>query len=245
VGHYDDCYAFDEEMRQLKKMGICWRCRGNHDANNCPGNAKGPRQAMPLCSLCHHFHEETTGCPCDILVVCSGVSTEEDARRVSKSKFNNVENFQGFPPAMTTDRKPPEFGTLRDSQQPRGSVNDIQVGGNHYKSEYQHWDLVINLGMHYLLGCASKYVTRVKQDAFEDHQKARHYVSKAREAQVVGCTATNESYIRKEIEKFSLANNLSLRAAKAIEHMCLSNYDQAIEHIEAILKTLPVPQTKR
>jgi hypothetical protein len=205
------------------------------DAYNEHWEEKRRRHAMPYCQHCHKHHPEADLC-----------EEPDDAQMLSpRPKFNNIENFQGFPPAMTTDRKPPEFGTLRDSQQPRGSVNDIQVGGSHYKSEYQHWDLVINLGMHYLLGCASKYVTRVKQDAFEDHQKARHYVSKAREAQVVGCTATNESYIRKEIEKFSLANNLSLRAAKAIEHMCLNNYDQAIEHIEAILKTLPVPQTKR
>lgn len=65
------------------------------------------------------------------------------------------------------------------------SVNDTQVGGTHYKSEYQHWDFVIETDMPYVLGCATKYLTRWrKKNGVEDLKKARHYIEKAKEARV-------------------------------------------------------------
>lgn len=60
------------------------------------------------------------------------------------------------------------------------SANDTQVGGDHYKGEYQHWDFVCDTGMHYLLGCATKYISRWrKKNGVEDLKKALHYVEKA------------------------------------------------------------------
>jgi len=55
-----------------------------------------------------------------------------------------------------------------------------QVGGDHYESEFQHWDWVEDSGMGYLEGCATKYVTRWRDKGTgkEDLEKARSYVTK-------------------------------------------------------------------
>lgn len=61
-------------------------------------------------------------------------------------------------------------------------ADDIQIGGDHYKAEYQHWNWVDDIGLHYYLGNATKYVTRwQKKNGAQDLRKALHYVSKAEE----------------------------------------------------------------
>lgn len=58
-------------------------------------------------------------------------------------------------------------------------ANDRQVGGAHYQSGLQHWDLVEAHGVGYLEGCASKYVTRWrKKGGLQDLEKAQHYIEK-------------------------------------------------------------------
>lgn len=58
--------------------------------------------------------------------------------------------------------------------------NDIQIGGDHYRKEYQHWDLVCDTNMPYLLGCATKYIARHHgKNGIEDLRKSIHYVQKA------------------------------------------------------------------
>lgn len=69
------------------------------------------------------------------------------------------------------------------------SANSRQVGGQHYASEYQHWDFVDDVlnGM-YLEGVISKYITRWrKKNGREDLLKADHYLDKLIE--------TNEAYL--------------------------------------------------
>ena len=65
------------------------------------------------------------------------------------------------------------------------SANDRQVAGSHYQSAYQHWDFVADTGMPYLLGCATKYLTRWrKKNGVQDLEKAIHYIDKAIEVGV-------------------------------------------------------------
>lgn len=63
------------------------------------------------------------------------------------------------------------------------SANGRQVGGEHYrKKKYQHWDWVCDVRLHYLLGCATKYVARWRdKGGVEDLKKAIHYLDKAEE----------------------------------------------------------------
>lgn len=58
--------------------------------------------------------------------------------------------------------------------------NKVQHGGDHYKkAEIQHWDMMaeVGCGWEYYIGCATKYLTRVK-DVENDPKKALHYVDK-------------------------------------------------------------------
>jgi hypothetical protein len=67
------------------------------------------------------------------------------------------------------------------------SANDMQIAGNHYAAEYQHWDWVADVGLGYLEGCATKYVCRAfKKNGLEDLQKATHYLAKMQELQAAG-----------------------------------------------------------
>jgi len=77
-------------------------------------------------------------------------------------------------------------------------VNDRQVGGSHYRSDYQHWDWVTEHRLGYLEGCASKYVSRwwkkygpVK--GVEDIEKAKHYVQKIKDLHKTGLAVTGFS----------------------------------------------------
>lgn len=57
--------------------------------------------------------------------------------------------------------------------------NERQVGGNHYKSNYQHWDLVEKYQLSYIEGCITKYVTRWrKKNGIVDLEKAMHFSEK-------------------------------------------------------------------
>lgn len=60
------------------------------------------------------------------------------------------------------------------------SANDRQVGGAHYGlTTVQHWDVVEQLGVGYLEGCATKYVLRHRtKGGITDIDKAIHYVEK-------------------------------------------------------------------
>jgi hypothetical protein len=57
--------------------------------------------------------------------------------------------------------------------------NERQVGGDHYQSPIQHWDLVSSRDMSYLGGQITKYVARWrKKNGIQDLQKAAHFLDK-------------------------------------------------------------------
>lgn len=57
--------------------------------------------------------------------------------------------------------------------------NDMQVGGNHYQSSYQHWSFVLETGQQYLEAQITRYITRWrKKDGVKDLKKALHYIDK-------------------------------------------------------------------
>lgn len=59
------------------------------------------------------------------------------------------------------------------------SANEMQVGGDHYKAGYQHWDMITDFHIGYLEGCATKYLTRWrKKNGLEDLKKALHFTQK-------------------------------------------------------------------
>jgi hypothetical protein len=64
--------------------------------------------------------------------------------------------------------------------------NSIQVGGDWYKADFQHWDFVtIALGGFYLEGCLTKYATRWRsKNGLQDLHKSQHYVTKLIDVQM-------------------------------------------------------------
>lgn len=61
-------------------------------------------------------------------------------------------------------------------------ANAGQIGGDHYKSTYQHWDLVVNCDLGYLEGQVTKYVSRwKKKNGVQDLEKALHFAMKMHE----------------------------------------------------------------
>lgn len=60
--------------------------------------------------------------------------------------------------------------------------NSYQIGGSHYKRDYQCWDFIIDAKLNYLLGCTVKYVSRWREkNGIEDLKKAQHYLIKYRD----------------------------------------------------------------
>lgn len=81
-------------------------------------------------------------------------------------------------------------------------ANEYQIGGEHYQSEYQHWDLVCDTNMHYLLGCATKYISRWrKKNGIQDLRKSLHYLTKADEQDIYVIEEERSIFVRL-IEKF-------------------------------------------
>jgi len=62
------------------------------------------------------------------------------------------------------------------------NANTRQVGGEHYKSEYQHWDFVHDMALGYFEGQITKYISRHRRkNGAQDVQKAIHFATKLRE----------------------------------------------------------------
>jgi hypothetical protein len=87
-----------------------------------------------------------------------------------------------------------------------------QHGGDHYQAEYQHWDWASDIGMLYLTGTATKYLSRWrKKNGIDDLIKSRTYLEK-----MIACwdqtiyvdTIDPPANVDELTEKFILLNNL-------------------------------------
>ena len=94
-------------------------------------------------------------------------------------------------------------------------ANDIQVGGKHYRSEYQHWDWVTNIGMGYLAGQVTKYLYRWRnKNGVQDLEKAGHFLDKLIEVSPIIVFEQRQSHfhrvwIEAETRAFFEANDIS------------------------------------
>ena len=90
------------------------------------------------------------------------------------------------------------------------TANDTQIGGDHYRSEYQHWDFVEQAGLGYLEGCATKYVSRWrKKNGLQDLEKADHYLKKLIELYDSINRGPRGMASEREVERFTQSNHLS------------------------------------
>lgn len=118
-------------------------------------------------------------------------------------------------------------------------VNDYQIDGDHYRNKkYQHWDFVCDTGMHYLLACATKYVSRWREkNGVSDLRKSLHYISKAIDKNVkainVGHT-TRRRYISDHIRVF--IKQYPLADERILLMICMGSFDGATEAINKLIR---------
>jgi hypothetical protein len=118
-------------------------------------------------------------------------------------------------------------------------ANDIQHGGSHYKNrEYQHWDWVCDINLHYLLGCATKYVSRWREkNGVEDLHKAIHYLQKAMERHVpdrhayVGSSMYSDYYRQFPAEEEEI-----------LKQIIAGHYQGAVTRIERLISDAGLPE---
>lgn len=94
------------------------------------------------------------------------------------------------------------------------NANNEQVGGEHYRSGFQHWDFVVAL-LHcrYFEGQVTKYVARWrKKNGVQDLEKALHYTKKLAELfadDKVGPMPAPAANWRKTLSDFFDANEIT------------------------------------
>lgn len=114
------------------------------------------------------------------------------------------------------------------------SANQMQVGGSHYASGMQHWDLIERHGIGYLEGCATKYVTRArKKNGQQDLRKAEHFIVKLLELYDAGVRLPRGVVPVNTLSEFAKANELNPLEMSVITLLCGWN---CRAHLEAALK---------
>lgn len=123
------------------------------------------------------------------------------------------------------------------------NANKVQIGGQHYKTEYEHWDLVLVLGLGYLVGCCTKYVMRARRkNGAEDLFKAEHYLQKLIETYDEPPTRklmTDDIAI--EVDKFAAANALTPDEAGLTYLLCTYEIVDDLERANLLLHRMMGP----
>lgn len=129
------------------------------------------------------------------------------------------------------------------------SANEIQVGGKHYRSKYQHWDFAERNGLGYLESAATKYLTRHADKAGKlDLEKASHYTQKLMDLFKEGVRMPKTHVATAEIGKFTKANHVTgydeAALAALCQWNCLADLQRAIDLIE-LSKNWSYPDVKQ
>lgn len=106
--------------------------------------------------------------------------------------------------------------------------NSYQVGGDHYKASYQHWDFAIEVPLSYLEAATTKYVVRhPKKGGVEDLKKALHYLNKLVEVAFRQSRAMPYAETLASVQMFSRANALGALERRYVE--ILSTWEDVAE----------------
>jgi len=126
-----------------------------------------------------------------------------------------------------------------------------QIGGSHYKAEYQHWDLALDIEMGPLEYAATKYTTRWdKKNGAQDVKKAISYIDKLivsdKEkdilSQLLRCNflEVSDAKISRCLGKFFLANDIDAISleGRIISAICRWDYTEDLEKVRVLLLEL-------
>ncbi len=183
-------------------------------------------ETLPHCVL-HDLHYTGIKCP-----QCA--ETESQWDQMAPAKAQRIADNAG--PVFAGERPPEATKGL-----PTGA-NAIQVGGDHYQTEYQHWDFVADLGLDYYQACATKYVTRWrKKNGLEDLQKAPHYMRKRAElikAKRIEHNALGDmphSKVIAAVFRLGQANGLDALDTEAIYLIVMGRDAEATDKLEKLI----------
>ena len=126
------------------------------------------------------------------------------------------------------------------------SVNDKQVGGEHYRSKVQHWDYVELNGLRYTEGCATKYATRNRKKGHQrqDLEKAVHYVEKVQDLHRNGVLAPRTAPIVITPEEFARSNDLTENEAEVVRLLTFWESDPELTRAIELLREMIAEVTK-
>lgn len=98
------------------------------------------------------------------------------------------------------------------------TANLRQVGGEHYRSEYQHWDWARDIGLNPMQYQVSKYVSRSrKKNGLQDLEKALHFAEKELENMVV-----TQDKIDTLTAEYIQANDFTIEEKSVIRRVALT-----------------------
>ena len=127
------------------------------------------------------------------------------------------------------------------------SANEIQVAGTHYRTDFQHWDLVLALELGYFEGQISKYVTRCrKKNGLQDAQKGLHFLEKYMEAVTHSTTVLKNPLRRPQVtserlgtlRRYAAANALLPAEATIVEFICNWQHPRDLRDCRTLLVKL-------
>jgi hypothetical protein len=119
------------------------------------------------------------------------------------------------------------------------SANEMQVGGDHYKSSYQHWDLAVKIPLGFLDGCVTKHVTRWRKKlGIQDLQKAAHYLDKLLEVGDYSVKRNPDVSVSEEVEQFAEKNCLTFLEYQFIYLMCTYDSEKTLKNARRILQMI-------
>lgn len=117
------------------------------------------------------------------------------------------------------------------------SANDKQIGGQHYKTNYEHWDFVEDVNLPYMEAQVVKYVTRyLNKKGAEDLEKAQHFLEKL-------CEQRSDKNF--SLREYSVLNNLDVTQERIIWDVICGNFTIAHNGIRDLLADLEASEPDR
>lgn len=122
------------------------------------------------------------------------------------------------------------------------TANDMQIGGQHYNAEYQHWDWVVDVRLPYHPARATAYIARWrKKNGLQDLQKGLHFVEKTIEI------GKSPSLNKLEVEgirfftgRFVQSNGLTEQESAFCLAVALGQYGKAKDIVALMVEEQPV-----
>lgn len=134
------------------------------------------------------------------------------------------------------------------------AADSIQIAGGHYKTDFQHWNLlaILGYGHEYYTGQATKYLTRWrKKNGARDVAKAKHFIQKLIELAVTlqddkrfMPAMPSDKNTRATLDLFYDANEVDIDTARVCTRLLLADSVVGLKQALALCEELEVEAKK-